>query len=42
MDGGSEVVDFFGGFESSGNDGWGGDEIVGEGVVEVVLWKLVC
>lgn len=33
MDGSGEVVDFFCGFEGSGEDGRGGDEIVGKSVV---------
>ena len=32
-DGGGEIVDSSGCFEGSGDDGGGGDEIVGEGVV---------
>jgi hypothetical protein len=36
--GGREVVDPPGGPESSGEDGGGGNEIVGEGVVQVALW----
>ena len=36
-DGGGKVVDPPGGLEGSGDDGGRGDEIVGEGVVEVAL-----
>lgn len=36
-DGGSKVVDPPGSLEGSGDDGRRGDEIVGEGVVEVAL-----
>lgn len=36
-DSGSEVVDTAGSLEGSGDDGNGGDEIVGEGVVQVAL-----
>jgi hypothetical protein len=39
-DGGGEVVDSPGGPEGGGQDGRGGDEIVGEGVVQVALWLL--
>ena len=35
--GGREVIDSPGSFEGGGHDGDGGDEIVGEGVVEVSL-----
>lgn len=37
-DGGREVVDPPSGAESGGEDGGGGDEIVGESVVQVALW----
>jgi hypothetical protein len=37
-DGGREVVDTAGGFQGGGDDLGRGDEIVGEGVVEVALW----
>ena len=37
-DGSGEVVDSPGSAESGGEDGGGGDEIVGEGVVQVALW----
>lgn len=37
-DGGREVVDPSGGLESGNDDGWGGNEIVGKGVVQVALW----
>lgn len=36
-DGSSKVVDPSGGLEGSGNNGSGGDEIVGKGVVQVAL-----
>ncbi len=36
-DGGREVVDSPGSLEGGGEDGRGGDEIVGEGVVQVAL-----
>ena len=36
-DGGGEVVDSTGGLEGGDNDGRSGDEIVGEGVVQVAL-----
>lgn len=36
-DGSGKVVDSAGGLEGSGDDGGGGDEIVGEGVVQVAL-----
>lgn len=38
-DGGGEVVQATGSLESGRDDGRGRDEIVGEGVVEVALWK---
>lgn len=36
-DGGGKVVDPSGGLEGSGDDRGGGDEIIGEGVVQVAL-----
>lgn len=36
-DGSSKVVDPSGGLEGSSNNGGGGDEIVGKGVVQVAL-----
>ena len=40
-DGGREVVDPPCGLQGSDNNGGGGDEIVGEGVVEVALQNCV-
>ena len=36
-DGSGEVVDTTGSAEGSNDHGWGGDEIVGEGIVQVTL-----
>ena len=40
-DSGSEVVDSAGSLEGGGDDRDGGDEIVGEGVVQVALFENV-
>ena len=41
-DGGGEVVDSAGSLEGGGHDADGGNEIVGEGVVQVSLERIAC